>query len=49
MTRDFAQHLSKITPDLAVEQVEKLKTLFPECVTEGPSRLRPATRHVGRS
>ena len=23
------------TPDLAAEQVEKLKTLFPECVTEG--------------
>ena len=30
-----ATEISKTTPDLAAEQVEKLKTLFPECVTEG--------------
>ncbi|MEA3310105.1 MAG: hypothetical protein U9Q70_11435 [Chloroflexota bacterium] len=27
--------ISKTTPDLAAEQVEKLKMLFPECVIEG--------------
>ena len=30
-----SEPISKTTPDLADEQVEKLKALFPECVTEG--------------
>ena len=33
MTQPYS--LPKTTPDLVKEQIEKLKTLFPECVTEG--------------
>ncbi len=33
------ENLPKTTADLAQEQMAKLRTLFPECVTEGPAGL----------
>jgi len=35
MAKRKAEYLSKTTPDIAQEQIEKLKKVFPECVTEG--------------
>ena len=35
MTDSQTRAIAKITPDLLAEQVEKLKRLFPECVSEG--------------
>ena len=31
----MTQYVTKTTPDIPAEQIERLKQLFPECVTEG--------------
>jgi adenine-specific DNA-methyltransferase len=35
LPENLPERISKTTPDLAHDQVERLKQLFPECVTEG--------------
>jgi len=46
------QTVRKQTPDLAGEQIARLRTLFPECVSEGRIdfdrlRIKCARRHLG--
>jgi hypothetical protein len=35
MSQKHVEYVTKRTPDLASEQIERLKAIFPECVTEG--------------
>ena len=35
MAKRQAEYLTKTTPHITQEQIERLKRIFPECVTEG--------------
>ena len=44
MTDRTVEYVTKTTPDLGQEQIEWLKQIFPECVSDGEpkDRLRPS-------